>query len=157
MKKWYKMACLVLCLFGVVACKDKKPDTKALKSFSVVGVTGKDDANVNDEAESDMVFIIVDEPPQFPGGMGKCQKWLKENLKYPAEAPDVSGKVFVEFVVGSDSVIRNVVVLRGLDPVLDAEAVRVMNTMPKWIPGKQGGNPVSVKFTMPLTFAPSQQ
>jgi protein TonB len=87
------------------------------------------------------------------------QKWLKDNLRYPpvAEEAKISGKVFLEFVVGRDGVIRDIAITRGVDPSLDKEAVRVVGKMPKWIPGKQGGKCVSVKFNMPVSFTLLQQ
>jgi TonB family protein len=152
MKRWYQMACLLLCLFGVIACKDKTSRSQNALVASEEKVITQNDLN-------EVLFIHVEEDPVFPGGVAAMQKWLKDNLRYPpvAEEMGISGKVFLEFVIGRDGVIRDIVVARGVDPSLDKEAVRVVSQMPKWIPGKQAGKPVSVKFTMPVSFTLPQQ
>jgi TonB family protein len=100
------------------------------------------------------VFMVVEEMPEFPGGMGECMKWLGQNIKYPAEAKEkgVEGRVIVQFVVEKDGTIVNAKVVRGVDPDLDAEALRVVNQSPKWKPGKQKGEAVRVKYTLPIMF-----
>ena len=100
------------------------------------------------------VFMVVEEMPEFPGGMGECMKWLGQNIKYPAEAKEkgVQGRVIVQFVVEKDGTIVNAKVARGVDPDLDAEALRVVNQSPKWKPGKQKGEAVRVKYTLPIMF-----
>ena len=100
------------------------------------------------------VFQVVEEMPEFPGGMGECMKWLGQNIKYPAEAKEkgVQGRVIVQFVVEKDGTIVNAKVVRGVDPDLDAEALRVVNQSPKWKPGKQKGEAVRVKYTLPIMF-----
>ena len=100
------------------------------------------------------VFMVVEEMPEFPGGMGECMKWLGQNIKYPAEAKEkgVEGRVIVQFVVEKDGTITNTKVVRGVDPDLDAEALRVVNQSPKWKPGKQKGEAVRVKYTLPIMF-----
>jgi protein TonB len=143
---------------------------KAAAAISVADVVGNDDdagqdiADLDDhklvvEAGPDEVFTIVEESPQFPGGLLAMQRWLRDNLRYPtvAEEMGIQGIVTLEFVVGRDGAIRDISILRGVDPSLDKEAIRVVSKMPKWIPGKQGGNPVSVKFTMPVKFTLIQQ
>ena len=100
------------------------------------------------------VFMVVEEMPEFPGGMGECMKWLGQNIKYPADAKEkgVQGRVIVQFVVEKDGTIVNAKVVRGVDPDLDAEALRVVNQSPKWKPGKQKGEAVRVKYTLPIMF-----
>ena len=100
------------------------------------------------------VFMVVEEMPEFPGGMGECMKWLSQNIKYPADAKEkgVQGRVIVQFVVEKDGTIVNAKVVRGVDPDLDAEALRVVNQSPKWKPGKQKGEAVRVKYTLPIMF-----
>ena len=102
----------------------------------------------------DKVYDIVEQQPEFPGGSSAMAKWLGDNIKYPAEAAKkgIEGRVIVQFVVGSDGTVGNVNIMRGVDPLLDKEAVRVINAMPKWTPGKQDGKPVAVKYTIPVTF-----
>lgn len=102
----------------------------------------------------DKVYDIVEQQPEFPGGPSAMAKWLGDNIKYPAEAAKngIEGRVIVRFVIGSDGTVGNVEIVRGVDPQLDAEAVRVINAMPKWTPGKQDGKPVAVRYTIPVTF-----
>ena len=102
-------------------------------------------------------YITYDEvelKPSFPNGLTALTQWLNENIKYPAEAAKdgVEGRVIVEFVVENDGSINNVRVVQSVDPLLDKEAVRVVKRMPKWIPGKQNGVVVRVKYSIPITF-----
>ena len=100
------------------------------------------------------VFQVVEEMPEFPGGMGECLKFLGKNIKYPVESQQagVQGKVIVQFVVEKDGSISNPKVVRSIDPDLDGEAIRVISIMPKWKPGMQRGQSVRVKYTVPVTF-----
>lgn len=100
------------------------------------------------------VFMVVEQMPEFPGGMSACLKFLADHVAYPKEAAEkkIQGRVIVQFVVMKDGSIANARVLRAVDPLLDAEALRVIGLMPKWKPGTQRGQAVNVKFTMPVTF-----
>ena len=93
-------------------------------------------------------------PPEFPGGMEAMMNFLSENVRYPAEAQaeGISGRVVVSFVVKKNGKIADVRVSRSVDPSLDAEALRVVNLMPKWKPGRSGGKKVNVMYNIPLTF-----
>lgn len=92
--------------------------------------------------------------PEFPGGQGALLQFLAKSIKYPviAQQNGIQGRVTCSFVVGKDGVIRNIEVIRGVDPSLDLEATRVISMMPKWKPGMQKGKEVSVKYTVPVTF-----
>lgn len=107
-----------------------------------------------DDDPSYQVFQVVEEMPEFPGGIGECLKFLGKNIKYPVEAQQAGaqGKVIVQFVVEKDGSIANPKVVRSIDPNLDGEAIRVISIMPKWKPGMQKGQPVRVKYTVPVTF-----
>lgn len=100
------------------------------------------------------VFDVVEEQPSFPGGQGALISWLAENIKYPVEAAKagIQGRVIVQFVVTATGSIADVKVVRGVEPSLDKEAVRVIISMPKWTPGKQNGTAVNVRYTYPVTF-----
>ena len=100
------------------------------------------------------VFDVVEVMPSFPGGQGALFEWLSKNIKYPvvAEENGVQGRVIVTFVVERNGSITDVQVVKSVDPSLDKEAVRVVKAMPHWIPGKQNGSAVRVKFTVPVTF-----
>ncbi|MBK6643833.1 MAG: TonB family protein [Bacteroidia bacterium] len=106
---------------------------------------------VIDEPE---IFLIVEEMPSFPGGEGQLVKYLSENIKYPAIAREnnITGTVFVTFVVGPDGSVKDVKVLRGIGGGCDEEAKRVVMAMPKWKAGKQRGKSVSVQYNLPIRF-----
>lgn len=107
-----------------------------------------------EEVEEQRIFQVVEEMPEFPGGMAECLKFLAKNIKYPTIAQEngVQGRVIVQFVVNQDGSIVDPVVVRSVDPYLDKEALRVIQMMPKWKPGKQRGKAVRVKYTVPVTF-----
>lgn len=109
-----------------------------------------------EEEESDdaPVFFIVEEMPQFPGGDLELRKFIAQSVKYPVIAQEngIQGRVYVQFVVGTDGSVGQVKVARGVDPNLDKEAIRVVESMPKWKPGKQRGKPVKVSYTVPINF-----
>ena len=107
-----------------------------------------------EEPEEQQIFQVVEEMPEFPGGMAECLKFLSKNIKYPTIAQEngVQGRVIIQFVVNQDGSIVDPVVMRSVDPYLDKEALRVIKMMPKWKPGKQRGKAVRVKYTVPVTF-----
>lgn len=100
------------------------------------------------------VYDVVEQMPSFPGGISGLRTYLNQNIRYPAEAQETcaQGRVVVSFVVGKDGHISDVTVLRSVDPSLDKEAVRVIRNMPRWTPGKQGGEPVKVRYNVPVSF-----
>lgn len=106
----------------------------------------------DEETGDDDIFQIVEDVPTFP--FGDVSKWIAKNVKYPQIAAEnnIQGKVFMNFVIEKDGSITDVKVLRGVDPALDKEAIRVIKSMPKWKPGKQRGKPVRVSFNLPITF-----
>jgi protein TonB len=109
---------------------------------------------VQEEPKEEKVFEIVEQPPSFPGGEAAMYDWLSKNINYPviAQENNIQGRVVCQFVVGRNGEIEDVKVVRGVDPSLDKEAIRVIKAMPKWIPGKQGGNAVKVRYTLPVQF-----
>jgi len=104
--------------------------------------------------EEDIVYIGVQETPEFPGGYAALLSFIYANIKYPDLALQVgiSGTVHVEFVIGKKGKVREVALVRGIDPMLDNEAIRVVKLLPDWTPGKQCGKPVSVRYNVPITF-----
>ena len=104
------------------------------------------------EEEQNKIFEVVEQQPQFPGG--SVNGWLADHIKYPVVAAEngISGRVVVQFVVERYGSVSQVKVVRGVDPSLDKEAQRVISSMPKWIPGKQNGQAVRSRFTVPVTF-----
>lgn len=108
-----------------------------------------------EEEEEAEIFFIVEDMPGFMGkGQDGFRQWIGQNLRYPEIAAEngISGRVFVQFVVEPNGSVTNVKVVRGVDPALDAEAVRVVKSSPKWTPGKQRGKAVRVSFTFPINF-----
>ena len=108
-----------------------------------------------EEEEEEVIFMVVESMPEFPGGQQALFKYLAENVKYPVIAQEngIQGRVICQFVVNKDGSIVDVVAVRSSgEPSLDKEAIRVIKSMPKWKPGKQRGKPVRVKYTVPVNF-----
>ena len=107
-----------------------------------------------EEEATEEIFVVVEQQPEFPGGMSALMKFLSDNIKYPVIAQEngIQGRVITTFVVERDGSITDMNVVRGQDPSLDKEAVRVIKTMPRWKPGQQRGKPVRVRFTLPVQF-----
>ncbi|MFB6342695.1 energy transducer TonB [Saccharicrinis sp. FJH62] len=108
----------------------------------------------DEEIDENVVFQIVEKMPSFPGGEAAMMKFLSDNIKYPTIAQEngIQGRVYVNFVVSKTGEISNIKVVRGVDPALDQEAIRVVKSMPKWEPGEQRGKPVNVSFMLPINF-----
>lgn len=138
---------------GTVDMRDGTDDLnaelkRAFSSPAGSGGTGEGGGNTN------TIFKVAEVMPQFPGGPDEMYKYISENLKYPVidQEMGTQGRVTIQFVVSQTGEIKNVVVLRGVSPNCDKEALRVVKSMPKWIPGKQNGNAVQVYFTLPISF-----
>jgi len=118
----------------------------------VAAPIAKDNSKITEEEEKP--FQVVEQMPQFPGGEAEMMKFIKANLKYPVIAQEmgVSGTVIVQFVVGRDGKISRIKVMRGIGSGCDEEAIRVLEKMPAWNPGKQGGKPVMVSYTVPFKY-----
>ena len=118
-------------------------DTKSVEIPNAMVVDAKEDA-----------FDVVEEMPEFPGGPKALMDYLMENVKYPKTAfdADIQGRVIAQFVVDKEGTVRDAHVVKSVDPTLDAEALRVINNMPKWRPGRQNGKVVNVKYTIPVNF-----
>ena len=102
----------------------------------------------------EQIFDVVEENPEFKGGMAKLYEYLGKNIQYPEMAKEngIQGKVFVQFVVWKDGTIKDVKVVKGVHKTLNSEATRVVKSMPKWTPGKQRGKAVNARFTLPIKF-----
>jgi TonB family protein len=129
-------------------------DTKKEENTVITIENGK----VKGENEEE-VFTIVENMPEFPGGQKALYEFLVKNLKYPAKAKKkgISGKVYVNFVIGKDGQVRDIKVIRGVHKLLDKEAIRVMKAMPKWKPGTQRGKNVNVSYNLPINFKLSRK
>ena len=107
-----------------------------------------------EEEEEQVIHIRVEKMPEFPGGQEALNRFLVRNIKYPllAQENGIQGRVVRQFVVNSDGSIVDISVVRGVEESLDKEAIRVIKSMPKWTPGRQGGKSVRVKYTLPIRF-----
>lgn len=137
---------------GIRITKDMVAKGDVVKVAFEANRSGKKEPE--DTPDSNKAYDVVDEMPQFPGGPSALFEFISKNIQYPKEAEDANlqGRVIVSFVVEKDGSVSNAKVVRPIDPLLDAEALRVVNSMPKWIPGKQNGEAIRIKYTVPVTF-----
>lgn len=134
-----------------------------VSTATIEGVNDKDAVDIADFKENKVIvqqkeeekpFVSVEQMPQFPGGASELMKFVASNLRYPTIAAEngIEGRVIIRFVVGKDGKVSDIKVQRGLDASCDKEAIRVVQMMPPWIPGKQNGRAVPVYFTLPVHF-----
>ena len=125
-----------------------------LAAFGFAASAQSNEADVNAAIVEEEVFVVVEQDPEFPGGMEKLYQYLSSNIQYPVEAKakKITGTVYISFVIEKDGSISNIKQLRCPDESLCAEAVRVVQNMPKWKPGRQRGKPVRVQYTLPIKF-----
>jgi periplasmic protein TonB len=112
-------------------------------------------AEESEDVSDEIPFVVVEEMPMFPGGDSTLLAYIVQNTKYPESAKinKTEGRVIVRFCVNSKGLVDRVTILRGVNPDLDAESVRVVSSLPAFIPGRQGGKPVPVWYMVPVTFA----
>ncbi|MCL2072299.1 MAG: M56 family metallopeptidase [Marinilabiliaceae bacterium] len=160
-----KICCLIFAMVMTVAwscftnSKQETPETDPVS----VEVPDENLAEIETEIEQEELYdeelakdalAVVDKSPQFPGGEIALLKFIADEVKYPDEAKEkgIEGRVMVQFIVDAEGDVRNVKVMRKVHPLLDKEAVRAINVLPKWIPGEQNGKPVNVYYTIPINF-----
>jgi len=148
---------LAFALMFMNSCKRKPKVQKQEMEHTRVVVkaeSAEDTAQIKNVESTEKTFEVVEQMPTFSGGDAALMKYLSENIKYPkaAEKAGEQGRVVVNFIVEKDGAISNVNVVRSVTPTLDAEAVRVIKAMPKWVPGKQDGQFVRVKYNVPVSF-----
>jgi len=132
---------MAVCLFAMSAFGPKESSESKSGRIKSEKIHGK-------------VYDKVEQMPEFPGGQTELINFLMKSVKYPEESmkKGIQGKVFVSFVIGKKGSVLNTKIERGVDPLLDAEALRVVNSMPNWTPGKEKGKKVAVQFTLPISF-----
>ena len=139
----------------------KGDDKPVASDIQVVSVTKANNENSKPiptdpvkDSNGEEVFMVVEKMPEFPGGTAELMKFLQQNIKYPEQAQkdSIQGRVIVQFTIKKTGEVSNATVIRSVSPELDAEAIRVINAMPLWTPGEQKGEPVNVKFTLPIQF-----
>ena len=142
--------------------KSQEVITNAKVAISIADVKGNNEKGVDiadvkvavTQIEEDHVYQVIEQMPQYPGGESELMSYIAKNLKYPVIAQEngIQGKVILRFVVSKSGVVDKIEVVRSLDPACDKEAVRVVKTLQRWIPGKQNGVNVSVYYTLPIAF-----
>lgn len=145
--------------------KSQEEITNTKVAISIADVKGNDELNGKDIAdlkevitqapvEEEKPYVAVEQMPQFPGGDAELLSFIAKNLHYPTIAQEngIQGKVYIRFVVSATGAVKDVQVLKSLDPYCDKEAIRVIKSLPNWIPGKQNGKNVPVYYTVPITF-----
>lgn len=132
---------------GNVATEEKTSEETADKTTALSPVPIDENSNVN--------FRIVEQLPEFPGGMVEFMKWLTKTLQYPptAKVQKIQGTVMVQFIIGADGSVSNIKIAKAADPLLNREALRVAGMMPKWKPGQQNGKPCRTLFEIPIVFS----
>lgn len=150
----FVLPAFALLVAGNISCSQDASQTEDAKEEVVAPVSSETKEAPADSTAKEEVFMVAEQMPEFPGGMKELLKFLQDNLKYPENAMknNVQGRVIVQFVVEKDGTLTEFKVARSVDPDLDAEALRVLQTMPKWKPGMQRGKIVRVKFTVPVSF-----
>ena len=134
---------------------EEEPEEEPVYGPPVEGPVGPPGPPPAPEPEvEDKIFMVVEDQPEPPGGMGAFMGYLAKNIKYPAQAKrlDIQGRVFVQFVVSKTGELTDIKVVKGIGGGCDEEAVRVLQAAPKWKPGKQRGRPVKVNMTIPVRF-----
>ena len=118
-------------------------------------IVDREDIYIDDEpADTNEIYMVVEDPPEFPGGLQALSDYLHDNIKYPESCrrDSIQGRVIISFVVEKDGSINSEEIVKGVHEQLDAEALRVISTMPKWKPGKQRGKGVRVKYALPVKY-----
>lgn len=150
----FVLPAFALLVAGNISCSQDASQTEDAKEEVVAPVSPEAKEAPADSTAKEEVFMVVEQMPEYPGGMKEMLKFLQENVKYPENAMknNVQGRVIVQFVIEKDGTPTEFKVACSVDPDLDAEALRVLQTMPKWKPGMQRGEVVRVKFTVPVSF-----
>jgi periplasmic protein TonB len=137
-----------------ISCVNTKSELQDPKIFEKMEVEVIKEKIETPPISNEKTFSFVESMPSFPGGEAAMFKFINDNLKYPEEAKEnkIEGKVFVSFIVDTDGSIQDVKVKRGIVSGCNEEAIRLVSSMPKWVPGKQNGKAVRVSFNLPVVF-----
>lgn len=151
------IAPLTLLLFFVFSCsqEESEPATPVESEIQTEKLAPTDTFESAEELDKEKPFVVVEHMPTFMGGdVMKFRAWIASNVKYPKYAAEngIQGKVFVMYTVNTDGSVSDAEVIRGVDPSLDNEALRVVNSSPLWVPGKQSGKIVPVRFSVLVNF-----
>lgn len=134
--------------------KKEKPQKQTVEFTPPLIMKDKSETSQKNEDAEDKVLSVIEQMPQFVGGDAKMMEYLNDNIKYPANAVEngIQGRVVVRFIVSKEGDVKDVKVVRPLDPSLDQEALRIVRAMPRWVPGKHSGRPTAAYYTLPVTF-----
>lgn len=159
MKKLSPLPLILSCLLALpTTALAQSPDSLTSLQQVVEDPTSqpspKTDTSKESIIDSKGVYIAVEQPAEFPGGRTALMSWLPQNIRYPMDAVmnKIQGRSVVRFIVEKDGSISDATIIQHTDPSLDAEALRVVRSMPNWIPAKNGGKPVRSYFTLPVSF-----
>jgi protein TonB len=143
---------LALFLLNITSCVVWAQKTETDKSNRTIEIAAPP---AIDESDSNAVYTVVEEPPEYRGGYNKMRTDLSQYIIYPEKArkDSVQGTVYVQFVVGKDGSLSNIVVIKGVNEEIDKAAINAVKSFPSWIPGKQRGKPVNVRFILPVKFS----
>ena len=150
------LSALMCTLLGLSFTHAEGAESSKNAHFIEISDTTKVEKSVSDSTwkQKENVFIDYETMPSFRGGNTALLEWLDENMRYPDELADscIQGRVIVTFVINEDGHISDEKILRSLDPLLDAEALRLVRAMPRWSPGRQFGKVVKVRYCLPINF-----
>lgn len=154
------VALLLLFSNCVNKAKSEQQETTEVKDTTAMTVAQTPNTNTTSSAKEqtpafdEEIFDVVEDMPEFPGGMNACLQYLAKNIKYPAEAEKAGeqGRAIIQFIITKEGKIINPKIVKSVSPRLDEEAIRVVKAMPDWTPGKQRGVAVNVKYTVPVFF-----
>lgn len=163
-----KISLVILCTLMMACTPDRKKNNteKEIAEQEVAMENVKEDASIQKTEVKEITiadntpldekpFVTVEQMPSFKGGESAMNKFITDNIKYPASAKEngIQGRVTVRFVITQNGKITDIKVIRGIDPACDKEAIRIVESMPDWEPGKQNGKAVSVYYTLPIKFS----
>lgn len=129
-----------------------KPPESEIKSIPDTTKKSPPVKRATHKSSYDAIFLVVEHPPQFPGGLVAMKKYIIQNLINPETTPKLTGKVFVAFVVNANGSLQDIEIKKGLSQAYNEEALRIVNLMPTWQPGMQSGRAVRVKYLLPIEF-----
>lgn len=155
MKKIFLLSLTIFCYVAAAAQEDKQEKVIPETQIGIADVSGIAPGTAREVPPSpDQIYTYVEQAPSFPGGTDKLHDFIQKHKQYPKDAlaKGIEGKVYLSFTVKKDGSIDNIEVKRGLSASHDAEAIRLIKIMPKWIPARQNGREVNCMFTLPVSF-----
>ena len=152
------LICTTTALAVLAQTPPPKPEPPTISWSEVTDEEVPPPVEPQQDAQQPQVYTVVEQMPEFPGGTSKLMEYMQKNIVYPQDAVEggIEGRVFVRFVLDPEGFVKDVTVMRGAAPALDKEALRVVKSMPKWLPGMQNGKKVSTYYNLPVVFKLTQ-